>query len=143
MRLVRLIYVSKTTPSTDLSDLSGLLKKARSKNEELGITGLLCHDREYFVQWLEGPRAAVNELYNTILRDYRHGEVTILEYSEVHQRNFGEWAMGYVYSAHIDKDLVLKYSPTARFDPFEMSAESVRHFLMDFGKRQHENVQNN
>mgnify|MGYP001548538738 CR=1 FL=1 len=136
MRLVRLVYASKATKSMELKDLGEIHKAARGKNAELGITGLLCYDENVFVQWLEGPRDAVNELYTTILRDWRHDRITLLDYGEVDQRQFQQWEMGFVSAKRIDHELVLKYSATTKFEPFSMSAKSVREFLIEFGEKQ-------
>lgn len=138
MKMVRLIYASKSSPKMNLSDITKILRVARVKNLELGVTGLLCIEKSVFVQWLEGPRDAVNTLYATILKDERHERVTILDYSEVNERSFGNWEMGFVSPDHFDKRLVLKYSTSAHFEPFSMTSESVRLFLLEFGGTQKE-----
>ena len=135
MRLVRMIYASKVTDSVDSSDIKAIADTAVEKNAELGLTGLLCYNGEVFVQWLEGPRDAVNELYATILRDWRHERITILDYSEVDERVFHDWGMGFIPAEEFGADLVMKYSASAKFEPFIMSAESVRRFMVEFGSR--------
>jgi hypothetical protein len=42
----------------------------------------------------------VNALYQTICRDNRHGDVTLLTYEEVDQREFACWSMA---QAPLDK----------------------------------------
>mgnify|MGYP006278699355 CR=1 FL=1 len=140
MRLVRMIYASRATKSMELKDFGTIKEAARKKNSELGVTGLLCYDTDFFLQWLEGPRGAVDELYDTILRDWRHDRVTLLDFGEVDHRCFSHWSMGFVSSEHLDKELVLKYSATNKFDPYSMGAKSVRDFMIEFGRREAENL---
>jgi hypothetical protein len=47
-----------------------------------------------FFQWLEGPRAAIMRLMDSIRRDPRHERVVILsETEEVRERLFPDWGM--------------------------------------------------
>lgn len=121
--LVRLIYASRTEVQD--ADLSLILRQSRAHNVPLGVTGLLCHSNDWFVQVLEGGRAAVNGLYNTIVRDPRHRDVTLLAYSEISERRFAGWSMGQVNLARLNPALVLKYASTTRLDPFELSGQAL------------------
>lgn len=129
MPLVRLIYASEATGETDLKSLRNILKTAREKNRDLGITGVLCYDPQYFLQWLEGSREHVNQLYASIVRDLRHTRVTLLDYREISARSFEEWSMAYVSMSDVDQALLFKYAATPRFNPFDMSADSVAGFI--------------
>ena len=99
--------------------------RAISRRMPLGVTGLLCHADDWFVQVLEGGRSAVNGLYNTLVRDPRHREVTLLAYSEISERRFAGWSMGQVNLARLNPALVLKYAPTTRLDPFELNGSTL------------------
>ncbi|MBH9551682.1 BLUF domain-containing protein [Inhella gelatinilytica] len=121
--LVRLIYASHTDASE--ADLAAILRASRAHNTAHGITGLLCHNDDWFVQVLEGGREAVNVLYNTIVRDPRHRDVTLLAYQEIKERRFAGWAMGQVNLARLNPALVLRYATTTRLDPFELCGESL------------------
>ena len=135
MRLVRLVYASTVIPTVEPKDVESILDVAREKNRELGLTGFLCFDGKVFVQWIEGPRSAVNLLYQSIMVDWRHENLTLLDYCEVDERTFPDWDMGFVSTELMDEDLVLKYSGSRSFEPFAMSARSVRSFLVDFARR--------
>jgi hypothetical protein len=52
--------------------LEGLLDQARAHNAKVGLTGILCTGRGYFVQVLEGPENEVLKTYARILVDERH-----------------------------------------------------------------------
>ena len=90
----RLIYRSDT--SWDLLSNESLLQLANSSaknNEGKKITGLLLLSGESFLQVLEGPASAVNQLYNKIIQDKRHRAVTLLSYEQTEQSYFAEWSM--------------------------------------------------
>lgn len=121
--LVRLIYASRTQASE--AELATILRQSRAHNVPLGVTGLLCHADDWFVQVLEGGRSAVNGLYNTLVRDPRHREVTLLAYSEISERRFAGWSMGQVSLQRLNPALLLKYSEAVRLDPYGMSGAAV------------------
>ena len=129
MPMVRLIYVSQVTDELDIEGLKEILKIAREKNKEAGVTGVLCYDPKYFMQWLEGPRDHVNRIYAAIVKDPRHENITILDYQEVSRRSFEKWSMAYVSSRKADQDILFKYSARPDFNPSSMSAESATGFL--------------
>lgn len=120
--LVRLLYASRARdPITDETLLS-ILSQSRKNNPESGVTGVLCVGHgNVFIQVLEGGRAEVNQLYGKVLRDDRHIDVTLLEYSEISERRFSGWRMGRVDLNKVNAAIVLKYSETPKLDPFEMS----------------------
>lgn len=90
----QLAYTSTATDSMEEDDLQKILRKARSKNENLDITGLLLHAHGYFLQVLEGPESKVRDLYATIREDSRHTHVETLHSTQVAERTFPEWKMG-------------------------------------------------
>jgi len=134
-QLVRLIYVSVMTEACDTEALENILKVSRTNNAKYGITGVLCYDLTYFLQALEGPRNAVNELYTNISRDRRHQYLTLLEYADIDSRLFGEWSMGFTYGSSVDKELLDKYTfGGGKFNPFVLNGKQVRNFLLDVMK---------
>lgn len=88
-----LIYVSSAAPDLSFDDLQALLEKARSKNQELGITGMLIHRGGNFIQYIEGDEEKVKSLYASICADRRHSGVILMAEGETKDRQFGEWAM--------------------------------------------------
>ena len=123
--LVRLIYCSRAVPAVDAEELQAILKTARANNAWLGIIGVLCLVDGYFVQVLEGGRAAVNRLYNQLVVDGRHGEVTLLGYEEIAERRFAGWAMGQANMARLNPALLLKYSESTTLDPYALGAPAM------------------
>jgi len=135
MHLVRLVYASTISDSFKPQDMESLLTKARAHNTKLGVTGLLCFNRNYFLQCLEGGRAGVNEVYRKILNDPRHTDAVLLDYREIVKRQFSDWKMGYVPEKAITDEINLMYAPTARFNPYDMHAESAHDLLLALAKQ--------
>lgn len=130
MKIVRLTYVSRLTKSFGPDALGRILDVSRRNNQKLGITGALCHSPRGFVQILEGPADAVNELYRRIVQDSRHSHVTLLEYTPVPFREFENWSMAYIRTDELAAALLHKYSTGKMFDPFLMDALQARVFLL-------------
>jgi hypothetical protein len=131
MFLVQLIYASKVSDMFLPGDVESILETARVNNKALGITGMLCFNSTYFLQCLEGSRAAVNKIFNTISTDSRHDSMLILAYSEIYTRDFGDWDMGYVPESELKRKTLLKYASTDTFNPFLMQGESALNMLSD------------
>ena len=123
--LVRLMYASRAAKPLDPEELAQILRQSRTANPKLGVTGVLCSSGELFIQVLEGGRAAVNRLYNRIIADTRHTEVTLLSYEEIGERRFAGWAMGQVNMARLNPALMLKYSETSALDPYAVSGKAA------------------
>ena len=129
MFLVRLIYASKITDGFGPKDIENILQSARTYNVKTHVTGMLCFSNEYFLQCLEGSRTAVNNTYQQILNDKRHHNVIMLNYTQIPEREFEKWSMGYVPQSRVTESLNLKFSGSVDFNPFKMSGESA-HLLM-------------
>jgi hypothetical protein len=121
--LVRLMYASRAVPAVDQEELLAILKKSKSNNSKDGVTGVLCFSEGIFLQVLEGGRNPVNRLYNRITRDSRHSDVVLLNYEEVDERRFAGWSMGQVHMGRLNPALLLKYSETAKLDPYAVSGK--------------------
>jgi hypothetical protein len=106
--LLRVIYVSRATGAIDPSSMEVLMDKARLHNEKVGISGILCFGRGYFVQALEGPETHVLSLYASILRDPRHSQSALLSIGLVSARAFAQWAMAVIEGDLLGGDLQAK-----------------------------------
>ena len=121
--LVRLMYASRAAASVDQDALHAILRQSKVNNPAAGITGLLCFSGGVFIQALEGGRSAVSRLYHRISADPRHSEVLLLNYEEIGERRFAGWAMGQVNMDRLNPALLLKYSATAKLDPYSVSGK--------------------
>jgi len=131
MNLVRLIYASTFKSSTvDASELSRIHKTASEVNAKFDITGILVFGNDYFLQCIEGEREAVNRLYTNILLDSRHERSVLLEFAEVHERDFDEWSMKLVLLTKDKAKWIRRFSGTSDFDPYQLTAQSARKLLL-------------
>lgn len=93
-KLYQLVYESRAAPSLSDEDLQDILDEARSHNASAGLTGLLLYADGRFLQVLEGPKTAVQEVYTSIQNDARHTDVTTLLTTSLEERSFPGWQMG-------------------------------------------------
>jgi len=95
--LYRLVYCSRNrirgTEAEVTSEIQQILRSSRDNNARVGVTGALLYDAGTFAQALEGPLAAVEEVFERIQEDFRHSDVTVVENGPVATRLFGDWAM--------------------------------------------------
>ena len=137
MKLVRLLYYSRAVRDMSLADLKDILGTARDNNSSIDICGMLCYDKRYFLQALEGERETVNELYLDIADDPRHDEVVIIAYQEVLEKVFPAWKMGYAGSSAQFTELLSELGQT-NFSPADMSSEQAAAFLQKMSAFQSE-----
>jgi len=123
--LVQCLYASRAVTPIGPAILDSILATSRAHNPAHGITGLLCIGGDIFIQVLEGGRDEVCDLFNTIVRDERHGNVRLLAYDEIPHRKFGAWTMGQVDLTKINPSLLLKYHEKATMDPFTCSGHAT------------------
>jgi hypothetical protein len=93
--MIRLTYVSTCKTGLVLADVRAILAIATKSNAESGITGMLYWSGDYFMQTLEGERAAVTVCFNRVCRDARHTDVELVNAVPMAKRWFGEWSMGF------------------------------------------------
>jgi hypothetical protein len=134
MVLVRLTYASQGVKELHEGDLQAILGVARSNNKQQHITGMLTFDSNYFLQCIEGPRANVCQLLSKIMSDPRHNDVRLLEFTDIDERSFGDWTMGYVPSSRLTAPINLKFSKSDRFRPFELTGKGARLLLLELKK---------
>lgn len=92
MALSRLIYMSRPFGFTE-GVLNSILLISRHNNTRDDVTGALICRADIYLQWLEGPEAAVAAAYERIARDDRHLEIKQLIAGPVTERLFARWAM--------------------------------------------------
>jgi hypothetical protein len=94
-----LIYSSVAITGLNQEELDLLLGTSRRHNQEDDLTGLLLHlfppedGTAFFVQMLEGREEAVENTFRRIERDELHGQLVVLERTEIETRSFADWSM--------------------------------------------------
>lgn len=131
MYLVRLIYASMASDRITQDDIQQIVTTAKENNSKADLSGMLCFNRKFFLQVLEGARSRVNATYRHILKDPRHTDVVLVSYQEISRREFPNWHLGYVPEAGVNSDICLRYSGHREFNPYEMSGESCLNMMLE------------
>lgn len=93
--LESLLYVSSAVRLLNFEEIGHLLKRARERNREYGITGVLLYDGGNFMQYLEGPKENLDIIYRIIEEDKQHTGIILLSREAIEDRQFGDWSMAY------------------------------------------------
>ena len=97
--LYRLVYTSKNllhgTDAEIAAAVRQILEASQRNNVEADVTGALMFNAGAFAQVLEGPRRGVEETFERIQCDSRHGDVTVLQCKPAETRRFANWAMAF------------------------------------------------
>jgi len=134
-----LLYISKSllTLPTDEVEIGCIVAVARSRNASLGVTGTLIATDAAFAQILEGEKAAIDELMLSIFADTRHTDVKILEYREIEQRSFPNWALAYSGSASY---IGCRLAPLTAGDAGPLQIGQLVKLLEEFGRQMRRRV---
>jgi hypothetical protein len=92
MSLSQIIYASQPF-GFDAGRLDDILTVSRAKNAQADITGTLICRADMYLQLLEGPEPAIQDVFDRIRADDRHVDVNILVWQTVETRLFPKWAM--------------------------------------------------
>ena len=127
--LTRLVYYSRNRlnpgDSAPPAELAAILSASRRNNEKVGVTGALLFNAGCFGQVLEGPRDAVEEVFERIQQDDRHGEVSLLAFAPVPSRAFPNWSMGFVGASETEGSRYSHIGRESGFDPSRMSGDAL------------------
>lgn len=93
--LYRLIYTSSRRAKCDDTEIEKILNSCKKNNPHENISGILLHSEKRFVQYLEGDKDKIMELFENIKQDSRHGGVNLRDYSPISEKKFPSWNMGY------------------------------------------------
>ena len=93
--LVSKTYLSQSKLDWTDEAIDELLERSKRNNATRKITGAMIYANGYFMQLIEGPQIAVDELYSAIEADPRHEVLSLLHNQEIKDRHFSDWAMEY------------------------------------------------
>ena len=93
--LYRLVYTSFRKASCNDDEIASILASCKRNNPGRGVTGILLHSSSRFIQYMEGPKEAVDSLYNLIKKDPRHTSINLRSSEAIPERIFPSWEMGY------------------------------------------------
>ena len=101
----QVFYVSRATTAFDNAQIQSILQASRRQNARLDVTGCLLFSGHCFAQVLEGRQAVVSALARKIAADPRHVGVRVLSEGQRDERDYADWAMGYLYDLNLEDDL--------------------------------------
>ena len=89
-----MVYTSKRKPDCSDSEIDKILASCKKNNPAKNITGVLLYTDDMFVQYLEGGRQEILDLYDAIKEDSRHERSVMISYGPLEERTFPNWYMG-------------------------------------------------
>jgi len=93
MPLRAIAYVSQARPDLSAERLQTLVNDATRFNRMAGVTGVLLHDGERFLQYIEGPPDGIDSVYERVLQAGSHVDIVELARGRLGQRQFPYWSM--------------------------------------------------
>lgn len=125
----RLVYASKNlivgTDADATTQIDQILEASRRNNRRAGVTGALMFNGGAFAQVLEGPQEGVEDTFERIQRDIRHGDVTVLECGPVDARSFDSWSMAFVGQSVRGRALWNTLATESGFELSRLSGDDV------------------
>lgn len=89
--LLSVLYISYMKKEYDKEELDELMSKFYLNNLKYDISGLLLYSEGNIIQYIEGEKDKIENLYNNIENDTIHKNVFLLHKKEIQQRLFTEW----------------------------------------------------
>lgn len=90
----QLVYISKRCKDANDDIIVNIKAQAEQNNQRRNITGALIFTEHYFLQYLEGEKVKIDELYATICNDPRHENIRLLLRKPIKKRDFSRWSLG-------------------------------------------------
>lgn len=101
MMIDRLLYRSRALGTLPEAALESIFRSSVHKNARLKITGALGFSELTYIQFLEGPSGAIDQLMRTLEGDARHTELTVLMRGASRRRLLPTWAMARINLAKL------------------------------------------
>ena len=105
VELIELTYVSEPAQGMSFLGLMRLLYHSYLRNLRLEITGVLIFENNQFGQVIEGPKDVIESLWEKIQKDDRHKILHQIEFDEIDQRLFPNWALRFYGGDQIARDV--------------------------------------
>jgi hypothetical protein len=107
----QLVYVSKLAQDAPSECMPDIIRSARIKNPQRGLTGMLLFDGRRICQYLEGRLTDVVVMGGLIETDHRHTGFRVLHEGELAgPRLFSRWSMGYARIQNGDLEVLASCS---------------------------------
>lgn len=129
--LQALVYVSTASHHLSDGEIEHLLDRARARNAQEQVTGVLLYSHGNFMQYLEGPHAGVARVYEHIVGDQLHHGIIELVREPIPAREFSDWTMAFRSISAFGMSSPGRFDDLfiAKIDP-AVAAPSVTHSLL-------------
>lgn len=91
--MYELIYRSEARQGLPSEELFRIIEQSARNNPFADITGFLIYADGDFLQLVEGPLQALEDLLTVLRRDPRHHSLQIVSRREIYERSFPRWRM--------------------------------------------------
>lgn len=95
MNMIRVTYISQESSPMSADALLALVTQCHKNNTGKGLTGMLLHGNNTFLQVLEGEHSIVEALLAIIGSDTRHVNMKVLHRESISSRQYSDWSMGF------------------------------------------------
>lgn len=86
-------YISTAIADLTEQQVREIVVESHDNNQSRDVTGILVFNGHNFIQFIEGPDAACDELMETIVCDDRHFGVVRIRDRAIDAREFPNWSM--------------------------------------------------
>lgn len=90
-----------------------------------GITGALLFNETFFLQAMEGERAAISDQLWSLAADNRHSGMVLLSARAIDRRDFEGWIVGFAGHTPALDALYMLYGCEAKLDPSQMTIQGA------------------
>ena len=99
----QIVYFSTASGRQDAIVVADIVARSRANNLRDGVTGLLVAGGHRYLQVVEGPDGAVDQLALRLRRDERHLAMSILIDRAIERRSFDGWSMAFTREPRLDE----------------------------------------
>ena len=125
----QIIYASTAAQKVNFDVINELLTQCIRKNSEFGISGMMVFDGKQFLQCIEGDEVQVKQLEENIFRDTRHQNICVLGETDITERSFHKWCMGYLNNERAIRQVFLEVSGSEEYAFKNLSYENAKLIL--------------
>jgi hypothetical protein len=133
LKLIRLTYFSRNqldlfnAPMADR--VADIVEASAANNGRDALGSVLIYDSKWFAQVIEGSERTIIRRFGRMLRDPRHGDVSLVAMTPIAARHFPDTPMVAVAHDVCNADLFHRYCGSPRFDPQAMSADGLTQLI--------------
>lgn len=127
---VRLVYASTATanPAHIRNDLIQIFESAQQYHLNHQLTGIILYGNGCFFQCIEGKKTQVDRLYQQLLKDSRHHNITLLTYENSTQPKFANFEWRYTHAEPQIENFFIQHQLSG-FNPYLLGDQLMPSFM--------------